>query len=152
MFQNIALVIETIASNVLKQCDMFLSLWWGFETMRHDVSITLAMFWNNAMRIYNLNNVLKQSDVSITLMRFYYFSDVLKQFDAFLLLWRYFETNWCVSITLAMVWNNVMRIYYFRDVLKQCDAFLLLWRCFVTMLRVIYHLGAVLYSNRPSRD
>ena len=107
--------------------------------MRH-VSITLAMFLNNATC-------------------FYHFGDVLKQCDAYLLLWRCYVTMLCVSITwvtsyiriepvlvdsrrhclksfLAMFWNNATRFYHFGDVLKQCDAFLSLWRCFLTMLCV----------------
>ena len=140
--------------NIVKQCDMFLSLRRSFEIMRC-VSITLAIFWNYATR-------------------FYHFGDLLKLCDAFLSLWRSFETMRRVSITLAIHWNNAMRIYHFGDLLKQCDAFLSLgdpskqcnsflslWRSFETMRRVsitlaifwnnatrIYHLGDVLYSNR----
>ena len=78
------------------------------------VSITMAMFWNNATH-------------------FYHFGHVLKQCNTFLSLCRCFEAMRRVSITLAMFWNNATRFYHFGDVLKQCDVFLLLWRCFKTM-------------------
>ena len=82
-------------SDLLKQCDVFPSLWRSFETIWCGF-ITLAMFWNNVMW-------------------FYHFGDGLKQCDVFLSLWRSFETMWCGSITLAMVWNNAMCFYHFGD-------------------------------------
>ena len=50
------------------------------------VSITLAMFLNNAMCCY-------------------YFGDVSKQCDMFLSLWQYFEAMRRVSITLAICYR-----------------------------------------------
>ena len=52
------------------------------------ISITLAMFLNNATR-------------------FYQFGDVFKQCDAYLLLWRCFLTMLCVSITWATCYIGI---------------------------------------------
>ena len=86
-------------SNVLKQCDVFLSLWSYCETMWL-VSITLAIFWNNAMC-------------------FHHFGDLLKLSDTFLSLWRSFETMRRVSITLAIFWNSATRFYHFGDLFEK---------------------------------
>ena len=53
------------------------------------------------------------------LLCFYHLSDLLKLR--------------CVSITLAMFWNNETCFYHFSDLLKQCDVFPSLWRSFETI-------------------
>ena len=47
------------------------------------------------------------------LLCFYHLSDLLKLR--------------CVSITLAMFWNNVVWFYHFSDGWNKCDVFLSLW-------------------------